>query len=156
MSNISDALDEIRAVVIATLPNHVEMINPYVPELNDDLTMESSWGIRAADGLNTNLQLACRMSIDRSVSIHLTRKIFSGQLMRGAEAVVIRRDAEKNLLEDQYLVVKALEQSPTITDSGVITKFVFQSDSGPQFVRTERSDMLILTSVFTLSYFENL
>lgn len=156
MSNISTAYDEIRDLLIATLPNHKEIINPYLPELNDDITTEKSFGLAFGEGLNTELQLACRMSIDRSMRVILTRKIFGGNLMRSTDGSKVRRDAEKNLFEDQYLIIKALEESPTITDSGAITKCVYQSDNGLEFVRIDRIDLIMLTSTFTLTYFEEL
>jgi hypothetical protein len=156
MSNISTAYDEIAALLSSTLPTHKEMINPYLPELNDDITYDKSFGLAFGEGINTNLQLACRMSIDRNMRVILTRKIFSGNLMRGTDALTVRKNAEKNLFEDQFLVIKAMEESPTITDSGVITKCVFQSDSGLEFARIDRIDLIMITSTFVLSYFEQL
>ena len=156
MSNISTAYDDISTVIGGLLPNHNQLINPYVPDLNDDLTYEKAWGLAFAEGLNTNLQLGCRLSVERTLRLILTRKIFAGQLQRGSDAVVIRRDAEKQLFEDQYLVIKELETNPTITDSQVITKLVWQGDAGLEFVRTERTDIIILTNQLVLTYFEEI
>jgi len=156
MSNISTAYDEIRDLLIATLPNHKELINPYVVELNDEITLTKAFGLAFGEGLNTELQLACRLSISRNMRIILTKKIFAGNLMRSADGSKVRRDTEKELFEDQYLVIKALEESPTITDSGVITDCKFTSDNGLEFVRIDKIDHIMLTSTFELKYFENL
>lgn len=156
MSNISTAYDDILSVIEGILPNHQQLINPYLPDLNDDLTFEKAWGFAFAEGVNTNLQLACRLSIDRTFRFTLTRKIFAGQLQRGVDAVTVRRNAEKQLFEDHYLVIKELEQNPTITDSQVITKLVYQGDAGLEFVRTEMTNLIILNSTFVLTYFEEI
>ena len=156
MSNISTAKADIIAVISGVLPTHYQLINPYQPELNDDLTFEKAWGLAYAEGENTELQLACRMSVRRSLNLVLTRKMFSGQLMRSVDAVAVRSDAEDALFEDQYAVLKELETNPTITDSQVITSLVWNNDTGLQFVRTERTDLLILTTTLVLNYFEEL
>ena len=156
MSNISQAYDDIISVIESVLPNHKALINPYRPELNDDLTFEKGWGLTFGSGINTNLQLGCRLSIDRTFGLVLTRKVFAGQLQRSINAVTVSRDTEKSLLEDHCLVLKEFETNPTITDSQVITKLVYQGDAGLEFVRTERTDLLILTSQLTLTYFEEL
>jgi hypothetical protein len=156
MSNITTAYDDITAVITTILPNHNELINPYVIELNDDLTFDKAWGLAIADGENTNLQLGCRLSVDRNFRFTLTRKIFAGQLQRNLSAVTARRDTEKQLFEDQYLVLKELETNPTITDSTVITKLVWSNDNGLELLRTEKSDIIFLTTVLKLTYLEEL
>lgn len=156
MSNISQAYDDITAVITSVFPNHNELINPYVLELNDDLTFDKAWGLAIGEGENSNLQLGCRLSVDRNFRLTLTRKIFAGQLQRNVEAIAARRATEKQLFEDQYLILKEFETNPTITDSSVITKFVWQSDNGLELLKTEKSDIIFLTTVLKLTYLEEL
>lgn len=156
MSDISQAYDDITAVIKTVLPDHYELINPYQVDLNDDLTFVKAWGMGFGPGVNANRQLGCDMSFDREMKLVITRKIFAGQLQRNTSAVTVRRDTEKALFEDFYLLLHEFETNPTITDSQVIGKFVYQNDAGLEFISTGKTDIIMLNMTFILSYEETL
>lgn len=156
MSAISEAYDDFIGLMAATLPNHSELINPYAPEMNDDLTYEAAWGLAVAEGENTNRVVGCEVSIERRWLVTLSRKIKAGTLNRNATTVSARRTAEKNLFEDLDLVIGAFEKHPTVNSSTPIVKTVYESDSGLEFVRTERHDLIMVRAVFRTEYFKAL
>lgn len=156
MSAISSAYDNLLTVVQAALPSHKELINPYVPEMNDELTYESAWGVAFQEGLNTNRVVGCEISIRRTMLVTICRKIFAGTLNRTSDSITRRRTAEKALFEDLYQVINDLEHSPTTNNSNPIIKTVYQADSGLEFVRTERHDLIMVRASFELEYFEHL
>jgi hypothetical protein len=156
MSAISTAYDNLLAVIAAEFPNHVELINPYFPEINDDLTFDAAWGMALNEGNNTNRVIGCEMSMERSFLVTLTRKIYAGSLNRTSGTIAARRTTEKLLLEDQIALIKEFETNPQTSGGNPIIATVFESDGGLEFVRTERSDLIMLKSIFRIEYFETL
>ncbi len=156
MSAISTAYDNLLTVIAAQYPNHMELINPYFPELNDDLTYDAAWGMALSEGTNTNRVVGCQMSMKRAFLVTLTRKIFAGSLNRTSGTISERRQTEKQLLEDQILLIKNFETNPLTSDSNPIIGTIFQTDGGLEFIRTERSDLIMLKSIFEIEYFETL
>lgn len=156
MSQFSSAYDALMSLVQTTLPNHKELINPYTPEINDELTYDAAWGLAIAEAQNTNRVVGCEMSIERSVMVTVSRKIMAGTLNRNAETIAARRTTEKNLFEDLELVIEAFEKSPTVNNSNPIVKTVYEGDSGLEFVRTERHDLIMVRAVFKMEYFKAL
>lgn len=156
MSEISQAYDAILSLVETTFPDHEELINAYAPELNDDLTFDAAFGVSVAEGENTNRVVGCDISQERRWLITLCRKIMAGTLNRSTVTKTVRRTAEKNLLEDLDLLVAELEKSPTINNSAPIVKTVYESDSGLEFIRTERQDLIMIRAVFRTEYFRNI
>lgn len=156
MSAISTAYDNILIVIETNFPNHIELINPYFPELNDDLTYDAAWGMALSDGLNTNRVVGCEMSMQRSFIVTLTRKIFAGSLNRTSGTVSERRATEKQLLEDQIILIKDFERNPLTSDANPIIGCIFEADGGLEFIKTERSDLIMLKSIFRIEYFETL
>lgn len=154
MSQISTIYDNFNALVLAQLPNHSLLINPYDPGLNDDLTFEKAWGLAVGPAVKPEIELDCRLSIDRSFILTITRKLRVGDLQRNSDAVSSRRTTEKNLFEDQYLIIKKIDQDVTLTGACVNCKM--ESDDGLQFVRTDRVDLIMIRTLFTVRYFENI
>ena len=156
MSAISTAYDNLYAVVASQFPTHCELINPYFPEFNDDLTFEGAWGIALNEGLNTNRVVGCNMSMQRSFIVTLTRRIFAGTLNRTTGTIDARRTTEKQLLEDQIALIKEFETNVTTSGGNPIIATIFESDGGLEFISTERSDLIMLKSIFRIEYFEAL
>lgn len=151
MSNISTAYDAIASAISTALPNHNELSNPYFPDADTDLKYDKAWGLAFSDGLNTELQISRRASIDRDFIVVITRKL------RGLKNdLTTRKTTEKNLFEDQYEVIKALELDPDLQSSGAISKISYVNDLGLEFIRTERTDLLMIKSTMNMKYFEDL
>lgn len=151
MSNISDAFDAIKDLLVATFPNHLQLVNPY--DLNENTTQSllKGWGLAIGPGENSNRKLSCQLSIKRSINIPLTRVRHGSSLLVGN-----KETNEKLLLEDQYLLIKALEKDPTVNNNEVITSMKFQNDQGIQPVFSENDHYIALVSTFEIEYFEDL
>lgn len=159
MSAISLAYDALNTLIGTTLPaasGWAELINPYVPESNDELTYEKAWGLAFGAGNNSNRVIGCEMSIQRSFTVTLCRKTFAGVLNRGPEQLIARKTAEKALFEDLKLIVNELEKNVTVNNSTPIIKTVYVADSGLEFIRDDSHNLLMIRAEFQTEYFEKL
>lgn len=151
MSNISDAFDAIKTLVETTLPDHKQLTNPYDIGENTTDSLLQGWGLALNAGLNTQRELSCRLSLQRTISIPIARA------RHGSSLDTLKKETnEKLLLEDQFLIVKALEKDPTVNDNATITRFVFTGDGGIETVYADSDAYIVLISNFELEYFENL
>lgn len=158
MTSISKAYDALIAQIEITLPSHIELINPYRPELNDFLTYDAAWGLGFLDGQNSNREIGCNYTIRRNFSLILTRKIFKGDLSRSVNSVTERRNSEKQLFEDLHLIVKDIENSATLNQGAdsEIAWCRFISDSGLEFIDGDKNNLVMLRAIFEIEYFEPL
>lgn len=151
MSRASTAFDAFKARVVAVLPNHSELSNPYSLEQNLETAMRQGFGIQILPAENPKRNLSCKLSVRRGMALVLTRKFYASELNRAAKESV-----EKQLLEDQYLVIKDLEADPTLGVSSVVTRSEWQSDGGIQFVFTDDKPFYSLITNFELEYLEDI
>lgn len=155
MSNISTAFDAIKAkmqTLFTEVNGYYQLANPYDVEENTITMHEKGWGVALGAGANTNRELSCRLSVQRSISIILTRRRYANEL-----DITPKEDAEKALLEDQYTLIKAMENEFALNNNvSGITRFTFSSDGGIESVLAESDAFIKLVSVFELEYFENL
>lgn len=150
MSNISTIFDDFKSSVSALLSGHSQLTNPFDTAQNVESVLTRGYGIRLGPGNNTNRNISCKMSVQRELTLIITRKAYAQELnITGKESV------EKQILEDQYLVIKAVQQSPTL-GSSAITKIDYSSDNGIEFIFTDRDNFLKIETVFTVEYFEEL
>lgn len=154
MSVITNVYDQLNSLVATTLPTHSELTNPYFPEASDELTIEKAYGIAFGAANNPNLENGNTYSMQRDFEIVLTRKVYSGLQMRNADAVAVRKTAEKALFEDQISLIQAMLNNITLGQLIVAVDYV--SDSGLEFATNGKSDLIILRSVFQVRYTENL
>lgn len=155
MSNISTAFAAIKALLgtlYATSSGYIQLTNPYDIAENTTASLEKGWGVAFGAGTNTHRELGCRLSVERKMTVTLTRRRFANELDTAQ-----KEDAEKNIFEDQFLLIKNLENEPTINNAiSGITKFAFESDGGIESVYDDTDTYIKLVSVFQLEYFENL
>lgn len=155
MSNITTAFDAIKAKMLVLFPEvsgYYQLTNPYDVEENTITMHEKGWGVALGPGTNTNRQLSCRLSVQRDITIVLTRRRYANELDTPS-----KESAEKSILEDQYTLIKALEKDPTINSSvSGIARFVFASDGGIETILAESDAFIKLVTVFNMEYFENL
>ncbi len=149
MSKISEILDALKARVVATLPTHKQLTNPYNVSSNTEKALNLGFGIAAGPGDNTNRNLSCKLSINRTIIIILTEKFYATDLN-----IVAKETVEKNLFEAQFLVIKAIEEEPSLT--GLTIKSEYVSDGGIARVKEDRDQFLKIESVFNFEYTESL
>lgn len=156
MRAVTIAYDSLISTIEAALPNHVELINPYIPENNDDLTYEAAFGVAFGDGENTQRQ-TCTLTMRRLFTITLTRKIFKADLARNSYSVEERRSAEKQLFEDLGTLVRSVESNVTLNSTGddAIGWCKYLTDSGLETIG-QSADKIMLRAIFEIEYFEDL
>jgi hypothetical protein len=152
----SAAYDALVAQITEVFPNHAELINPYKPEENDDLTMQGAWGTCTMDGIPRKGEAGCTISLQRDIQLVLCRRIDVGDLDRNSAAAAARRQAEKSLIEDFETLLIALENNVSLQNTGdpeaKITSFVYEQDAGLEFIRPDSNNFIMLRGIFSMSY----
>ena len=150
MSAISTIYDSIVSLLGTTYSTgYFKLKNPYEVEENDNKSLNKGYGFRINTGDNSNRQLSCHLSMRRDVTFINTI------VNRGTERDdTIRETAEKTLLEDQYKLIEALENDPTIND--LCAKMVYVSDNGIEQIYGENNNYLMIETTYEIEYIENL
>lgn len=147
---ISTAYDEIVTVLNSLYGStHKQLENPYILEDNDELTLRRGYGFVLQNATNTNRLLSNVASIQREVNIILTIK------WRGTQKdVSLRQTAEKQLLEDHFLLIEYFTANAGMNISQV-WKMVYNGDSGLEFIFTDKQNYIGIQSNFSLEYSED-
>jgi hypothetical protein len=148
-TKITTIYDQLITVLGTTFPNHYKITDPYTVENNDFKLLNKGYGFFINGGQNTNRMIACELSISRSITFINTL------VQRGTDRdLTIRQAAEKTILEDQYLLIKAVEMDSTLLQS--CCKMVYIGDSGIKFLNDEHRNFLTIETQFSFEYFERL
>lgn len=130
-----------------TAPTYKELVNPYIPEFNDSLSLARGYGfvIGAGDAQPQNL--------GRYEAISRTIEVTQTIVNRGTERdATIRRTAEKNLLEDQYLLVDYFRQNTA--PIAKVWNIAYQSDGGLEFVLADNQNYIMIKTTLRATYSE--
>lgn len=148
MSNITTIFDAINTRLDSIYSStHKHLANPYDLEFNDDKFLSRGYAWYFSDGENSEKQLSCGKSIKRNIVFILT------VANRGTDRDrTIRQTAEKQLLEDLYLIFNSLETAPQVSDKISVLKYV--SDSGIEQIYTENNNFLSIRCTFEVHYIE--
>jgi hypothetical protein len=153
MSLISSAFDamiaRLEVVLDAQANGYTRIPNPYNLEDNTELKLKKGYGIGFLSATNTNRQVNCKFSVNRTMEVTLTR-LYTGS----EENASSKSNLEKLLLEDQYKIIKDFEQDITINGQTMYTRW--ESDSGIEFVAGATGRFYALKTQFSLEYLENL
>lgn len=150
MSNISSSYDALKARLVAVLPNHAILTNPYAPSENSESALKQGQGIRL--GAATNSHRAFKLlSVQRTVDVVITRRFYASEMNRTG-----KETAEKALLEDQFLMLQDIESNPTLGVSSAVTAFGYESDAGIEYVFSDDKPFLMIVTTFLLEYLESL
>jgi len=149
MSRISDIYDALRARLVAIYPSHRELARPSNIQLNDLLTMSKGQGLRILEGNNTNRLIGCKLSIRRSCEVTVTRQIFAREL-----DIAARVQTEKDLFEDQFLLIKDFEKDATL--STVTAKIAYLADNGVEEIFIDQTEYIMTKTIFEFEYLEDL
>lgn len=149
MSKISDIIDQLHTIVSDTLTEYKEMSDAFILEDNSDLDLRLGYTILPLPANNTNRETGCRLSINRDFTITLTMRVFSTENNRTAV-----RTGIKDLLEDHFSLVKAIENDPSLEANAA--KGLYISDEGIGIIAGERDGYLFLPILVGVEYFENL
>ena len=150
MSAISSIYDSIVSLLDTTYASgYTKLKNPYEIEENDNKSLNRGYGLRISPGDNSNRQISCHLSMRRDITF------FNTIVNRGTERDdTIRETAEKNLLEDHFKLIEALENDPTINT--LCAKMVYVSDNGIEQIYGEANNYLMIETTYEIEYLENL
>jgi hypothetical protein len=149
VTQISDIHAALVSVITAELPSYFGIPNPYDVESNANLFLQKGYGIGFGPAVNTNRKVCGKVSIERSFSIVLTNQLtasitdFSGV-----------SDVSKQLFEDQFKLIKAIETNVNL--SGSAAKALWASDGGLEFVIAGEAKYFLIESQWDVEYFESL
>lgn len=149
MSKVSTVYDAMITRITALLPNHARLGNPYAPASNASLFLKQGYGVKIGPARDTNRIISNQKIIAREYTVVVTRKFLALE-----NAPETKATTEKQLLEDAYLLVKDFETNTTINETAVMTSYT--SDGGIEFIDKEKDHFLIVETVFTVEYLENL
>lgn len=151
MSIISTAYDafiaRIETVLDTANQGYTRIPNPYNVEDNTELKLRKGYGLALLNAENTNRQVNCKFSVNRTMEVILTREYTGDE-----ELAVPKSTLEKLLLEDQYKIINNFEQDLTINGSTMYTRWV--TDSGIEFVAGQTGRFYMLKTQFLLEYLE--
>lgn len=150
MSQISTLYDALVTKIAALYPNHKRIPNPYTPSENNALILNKGWGIAFQSAQNSEEHLGCyKLSIERGFTVVHTRRYIALE-----SDVTTKAAVEKDLFEDQFLLMQSLETDITLSGQEVTVKWV--SDGGLEFVSSGNDKFLLISSALQMKYIETL
>lgn len=149
MTKITNIREELESIIAASVAGYKQIPNPYEIEKTSNVILKKGFAIAFGPGTNTERLLSCQLSIDREIAIVLTRQVSS------TEHDTNRRESiEKDILEDQFLIIRAIERDPSLNNKAARARYV--GDNGLEFLSLENSRYFVLQSNFAFEYFEDL
>jgi hypothetical protein len=148
-SKITALRDALKTLVETTLTGYRQIPNPYETEKTANVILKKGYGLAFGPASNTERLLSCQLSVEREIVLVLTRQVSSTE-----HDTDRREDIEQAILEDQFLVIQALEADSSL--GGNVSRAAFLSDNGLEYVAIENSRYFVLQSSFVFEYFEDL
>lgn len=154
MTVFDDAYDALHSVITTLFPDRKELIEPSLPELNDELH-EKCFGIIVGPTFNTNRFVGCDYSVSTDFIVVLTQRAYAGDI-RTNKNFEEKRNKTKQLFSDRLNLIKAVETSTELNSNNDIVKAIFVSDGGREFIQTEKTNLYSVQIVFNIEYFDKL
>lgn len=149
MSKIADIYDAMNTRIAALLTTHTRLLNPYKVDENPSPFLKAGYGVALGSAENSKRMIYPKLSMRRVMTVVLTRKFYATEANVTAKA-----SAEKQLLEDQLLVIKDFEANGALNATAFKTEFV--SDGGIEYVSTDTDQFITTQTVFSVEYLEDL
>lgn len=138
-----------RTEIAAVLTSHVEIVNPYVPDAGPDFDFRLGFGVGVGPARDPQNTASCRYRIQREFVVTLTRRLYLTN-----KEINDRITVEKNLLEDLNLVIARISASSVLNSANGIELTQYSGDSGIEFLRFGRTDLLMIQANFETTYVE--
>ena len=132
-----------------TAPTYKKLVNPYVPELNND-TLSLARGY----GFFIGAKAARQDKLGRHEGFNADIEVIQTIINRGTDRdVTIRETAEKLLLEDQYTLIDyfRLNTAPIAK----VWDISYVSDNGLEFVFTEKQNYVMIRTTLRAIFSES-
>lgn len=150
MSQISLIHDDIYSELSTLFPSKKILTNNLVIEANNNELLEDGYAVYLGTALNTRRLASCQLSVNREVTITLTRQI------RGSHNSLPKiKEYEKLLLEDQFTLIKRFSKLDELATAS-LNAVNFTNDNGIQRVFSDKRLSIMLESNFEIDYFESL
>lgn len=150
MSTISTVYDNLITLIPAKLPaGYVRLPNAYKIHENDETYLKQGFCVGFGHGKNTERLVGNKLTIQRALTLTLTRKLYSLEHAAAGKAAT-----EKLLFEDQLILIQNFETDPTLNQSAMLTKY--QSDNGMEYVYNGKDEFIMIQSLITVDYLEPL
>lgn len=150
MSKITSLYDYFVTRIEAVLPSHKRLSDPYLFVRNTESEKRQGWGLTVLNGENTFTQISCDIVLSQSFQVILTRQVQGREL--DTEKKV---NAEKQLLEDLFLIIQDVESNPTLSQPATIIDGAYLAHGGIEFLPSERDEFVKLTASFRFRYRED-
>jgi hypothetical protein len=150
MSKITSLYDYFVDRIEMVLPNHLRLSDPYLFVRNTESEKRQGWGLTVLNGENTFTQISCDLILSQSFQVILTRQVQGRELEINKKVM-----AEKQLLEDLFLLVQDIESNPTMGYPATVIDGAYQSHGGIEFIPGERDEFVKLTASFRFRYRED-
>lgn len=151
MSKITQVYDAFVARVVAVLPSHLRLSDPYLFLKNTDAEKRQGYGVRVGPGEHTGNNVSCDIILRQEIVLVLTRIMYAHE----TESTV-KADVEKLLLEDLFLVISDVESNPSLQIPNIVLSSAYQSHGGIEFLGNDRDGILKIEAIFRLRYREDL
>lgn len=152
MSTISEIYDALHSMISSTLSTHKKLFDPYQLEENPEHALTQGYGLAIGGAQNNEDLLSGQISLSRDMSVILTRRLSAYQTDAAQKGV-----AEKQLLEDLRLIIRATEMNPSlngfIANSSLVSTTFIGDEGISQIAETS---FIQLIANFRIKYFEQL
>lgn len=150
MSKPVDIYDHLITRLGAVLSTHARLPNPYKPDENAEAFLVKGYGLKIGPGTNTQRTMTCgKIFEERNFTIVLSRKYFAREDDAANKAV-----AERELMNDSWLVKNEIEKDPTL--GGKSANAYFVSDTGTNYVFSDKDRFLLNELTVSIEYVESL
>ena len=150
MSKITSLYDYFVTRIEAVLPSHKRLSDPYLFIKNTESEKRQGYGLTILNGENTLTQISCDLILSQSFAVVITRQV-QGRELESSKKVM----AEKQCLEDMFLIIKDVESEPTLGQPSTVIDGAYQSHGGVEFIQNERDEFIKLTATFRFRYRED-
>lgn len=149
MSAISDVYDAMITILDTTFPSSTyrQLVNPNIPELCDTMALNRGYGFYVGPK-------SVRQKLGNADGFDISLFVIQTIVVRGTDRdITIRQTAEKNLLEDQYLLTNYFRENTSIANK--IWDINFASDGGIEAIFTDKQNYLMIQTTLRGIYSES-
>jgi hypothetical protein len=150
-TQITAIYDSIVTTVSGLLSSYIRLQNPYDLSDNTEGALRKGWGIAVGTSTNSNRQVSCHVSQVQTIRIVISRQMYASDLNVSAKA-----DAQKNLLEDLFLVIKEYSKEEISLAGNEQANINYIGHDGIEEVFVKEKHYIKIEGSFVIEYFETL
>lgn len=151
MSDISTVYDALVTRLGTALSSHVRLSNSTAIEENNEQFLKLGWGLAIGEGSNANRYLGDMLTIRRNFILIITRKFYAREFDASSKA-----STEKELYEDQFLVLQDLADNNILTTPTGEHNVNFIGDNGTESVFNDKGLFLVLRTNLEVEYHQQI